>query len=65
MTTKLLENNDKDESLSVQYLEIRAGEGGDDAVLFAEELAGAFTSYASRRGGRVRRSGERTIVLSI
>lgn len=65
MTIKPLENNDKGGTEDVVYLEIRAGEGGDDAVLFGEELAGAFTSYAHRRGARVVRRGERTIVLEV
>lgn len=31
-------------------LEVRAGAGGDEAALFAEELAGAYLKYAERQG---------------
>ncbi len=34
-------------------LEIRAGAGGDEAGLFAEELFSAYTHYASKQGWRV------------
>ena len=33
-------------------LEIRAGAGGDEAALFARELAGMYLKYAPRRGWR-------------
>ncbi len=31
-------------------LEVRAGAGGDEAALFAEELAGAYLKYAAKQG---------------
>src|SRR5690606_8783361 len=34
-------------------LEVRAGAGGDEASLFAEELANAYLRYAERQGWRV------------
>jgi len=34
-------------------LELRAGAGGDEAALFAEELASAYIKYAEKRGWRV------------
>ena len=34
-------------------LEVRAGAGGDEAALFAEELASAYIKYAGKQGWRV------------
>jgi len=39
-----------DMSASSVIVEIRAAEGGDDALLFAEELARAYEAAASRFG---------------
>ena len=51
---------------TVRYLEIRPGEGGDDAARFADELLAALTAYARRLGvdhELVRR--DRTAVLTL
>lgn len=48
-----------------QQLEIRPGEGGDDAVAFAGELAEALRVYATRLGASVTATTGRTIVLSV
>lgn len=46
-------------------IEIRAGEGGDDAAKFAGELAGAFITAARKAGAEVQVTrSERTIVLA-
>jgi peptide chain release factor 1 len=39
-------------------LEVRAGVGGDEAALFAEELAAMYTKYAQMRGWRTRTLSE-------
>lgn len=39
-------------------LEVRAGAGGDEAALFAEELAQMYLKYAEKRGWRVSVSNE-------
>lgn len=52
----------------MHYLEIRPGEGGDDAAAFAEELADALLRYAERRGSSGKLSGreaQRTLVLEL
>lgn len=47
-------------------VEIRPGEGGDDAALFAHELAETFGSHARRLGAVVDRSdSDRTLVLLV
>lgn len=48
-----------------QYIEIRPGEGGDDAALFASELAEALRAYATNHQVRVEATGGRTIVLKL
>lgn len=45
----------------MMYLEIRAGEGGDDAALFASQLTDAVMSYASRHGVKVEVDGNALI----
>ena len=49
------------------HLEIRPGEGGDDAALFAAELTATFAAYAARRGWpcRARPHDGRTHVLDL
>lgn len=50
------------------HIEIRAGEGGQDAALFAAELADAFTAYATRQGWPVtpvHSPDSRTLVLTV
>lgn len=39
-------------------LEVRAGAGGDEAALFAEELAGAYINYAVNQGWQVTTNDE-------
>jgi len=46
-------------------LEIRPGEGGDDALAFATDLAGAFASYARREGYRPTVHTGRTIAVTV
>ena len=50
------------------HIEIRAGEGGQDAAQFADELAAAFTAYATRHHWAVRpvrHPDNKTIVLAV
>lgn len=48
------------------YIEIRAGTGGEEATLFAEELAGMYTKFSQIKGWRVADlSSGRNIVLKI
>jgi peptide chain release factor 1 len=55
------------------FVEIRAGAGGDEAALFAAELARMYTKYAERQGWRVEimdshptgQGGFKEIILSI
>jgi len=50
------------------YLEIRPGEGGDDAVQFATELRTALTAYATRRGWTATATGpadSRTLTVRV
>ena len=48
-------------------VEVRPGEGGDDAAMFAEELAGAVMAFCRRRrwGYQRRDGGARMIVVEI
>lgn len=46
-------SREEDEQPYGVVLEVRAGAGGDEASLFAEELAGAYLKYAERQGWRV------------
>ena len=46
-------------------VEVRPGEGGDDAVLFAEELTAAFAAHSRRVGDAVKVERGRTTVLTI
>jgi protein subunit release factor A len=46
-------------------VEIRPGEGGDDALLFATELADAFVSFARREGCAVAIDAGRTITATV
>lgn len=39
------------------YVEIRAGEGGDDAALFADQLTAALTRWAQTNGLTVEEDG--------
>jgi hypothetical protein len=39
------------------FVEVRPGEGGDDASAFAEELCSAVSAHATRRGLGVVRDG--------
>ena len=48
----LLVPRDPDDSRNA-FLEIRAGTGGDEAALFAGDLARMYTRYAERQGWRV------------
>ena len=41
------------------FLEIRAGTGGDEAALFAQDLMRMYARYADRRGWRLTRLSER------
>lgn len=43
---------DPDDEQSV-FIEIRAGTGGQEAALFAADLAGMYTSYALKKGWRI------------
>jgi peptide chain release factor 1 len=52
-------------STTTQYLEIRPGEGGDDAVLFASELADSLRLYAGRHSVRVEIAKGRTLILTL
>ena len=50
----------------VRVVEIRPGEGGDDAYTFAHELANAITAHLERAGARVGRDDRgRTITLAV
>lgn len=48
-----------------QHIEIRPGEGGEDATLFASELAEALRAYVTSHRVRVEVTGGRTIVLAL
>ena len=52
-------------STTTKRLEIRPGEGGDDALAFATELAASFTAYARRNDVIVATESGRTIVLTL
>ena len=43
-------SKEEDEKPYGVMLEVRAGAGGDEAALFAEELAGAYRTYAEAKG---------------
>jgi peptide chain release factor 1 len=55
--------------MSQLAIELRPGEGGDDAVAFCRELRAAILAYARRRGDTVRsaesRPGSRTLVVAV
>ncbi len=56
---KILEREKKEEEFpNESILEIRAGVGGDEAALFAAELAAMYRDYASQRGWNVRAISE-------
>jgi protein subunit release factor A len=46
-------------------VEIRPGEGGDDALSFATDLANAFAAYTRREGGRATVHTGRTLTVTI
>jgi len=50
MTAILAKDEAEEESPSEVILEIRAGAGGAEAALFAEELAGMYRKYAEKHG---------------
>jgi peptide chain release factor 1 len=52
-----------DESPNEVVLEVRAGVGGEEAALFAEELAGMYRAYAVARGWSARTLHESTTDL--
>jgi peptide chain release factor 1 len=52
-------------AVTTKHLEIRPGEGGDDALAFATELAASFTAYARRNDVPVDAESGRTIVLTL
>ncbi len=55
----ILENEKKETTKPYGvYLEVRAGAGGDEAALFAEELANMYINYAGSRGWKVLREHE-------
>lgn len=51
--------------MSLHHLEIRPGEGGDDAALFANELSDALLSYVSSHGVRVELERGKTTILTL
>ena len=51
--------------LSLHHLEIRPGEGGDDAALFANELSDALSSYISGRDVQVSLRRGKTTILTL
>lgn len=53
MTHILSSSKEDEEKPYGVVLEVRAGAGGDEAALFAEELADMYTKYAIRHGWRV------------
>lgn len=55
----ILKNEEQEEKFPNEIiLEIRAGAGGDEASLFAEELANMYEKYAENRGWTVRKLSE-------
>lgn len=50
MDSILKEAEEEDEFPNEIVLEVRAGAGGEEAALFAEELAGMYLSYAEKQG---------------
>src|SRR5690349_9445617 len=52
-------------STTTLVVEIRPGEGGDDAVVFATELAGAFAAHARRNGCAAAVRTGRTITVTV
>src|SRR3989344_2654934 len=52
------ENADEDSVPNEVVLEVRAGVGGQEAALFAAELAGMYFAYAAKEGWEVRRMYE-------
>src|SRR5262249_11781917 len=56
---EILEREKKEEAFPNEaVLEVRAGVGGEEAALFAEELAHMYENYATTRGWAVRRLSE-------
>lgn len=53
--------------MATKRVEIRPGEGGDDAYLFAGELAGGIVRWAETRrcSTSIERDGQRSIVVSV
>lgn len=52
---KILKREEKEEEFPNEaVLEVRAGVGGEEAALFAEELAAMYRAYAAARGWQVR-----------
>jgi len=56
---RIIESNKEEEAKPYGVvLEVRAGAGGDEAALFAEELANAYLRYAERQGWSVSKNDE-------
>ncbi len=56
---KILEGDREEEEFPNEIiLEVRAGVGGEEAALFAEQLAGMYTAYAESEGWQVHRLSE-------
>lgn len=55
---EILKGDEEEEFPNEIILEIRAGAGGDEAALFAEELALMYQKYSQRRGWSARLLGE-------
>lgn len=53
METILTEEKAEDEFPNEIIMEVRAGVGGDEATLFAEELSGMYKSYSAKQGWAV------------
>lgn len=56
--TKIVGNPNEREWPNEVVLEVRAGVGGDEATLFAEELALMYTNYAQLQGWSVKKNDE-------
>jgi len=53
--------------MSTKRIEIRPSEGGDDALLFANELAGGIARWADSRrcSTSIERDGTRNVTISV
>ncbi len=58
MSRILAAAKEEDEKPYGVMLEVRAGAGGEEAALFAEELAAMYVAYAARRGWKTAAAGE-------